>query len=178
IDLVAMVIAADEGVMPQTREHLEICQLLNIQHGLVVLTKIDMVEPDWLELAREDVTEYLSDSFLSHAPIVEVSSLTGEGLEELAQTLDELVAKIPERASGHIFRLPVDRVFTMKGFGTVITGTTVSGHIRTGDEVTVYPQEKHAKIRGIQVHGKEVNEVRAGLRTAVNLQGVERAVIA
>ena len=177
IDLVAMVIAADEGVMPQTKEHLEICQLLKIRHGLVVLTKIDMVEPDWLEMVREDVTEYLSDSFLANAPIVAVSSLTGEGLKELAQTLDRLVEKIPERASGHLFRLPVDRVFTMKGFGTVITGTTVSGHIRTGDEVTVYPQEIQARIRGIQVHDEEVNEVRAGLRTAVNLQGVERAVI-
>ena len=177
IDLVAMVIAADEGVMPQTKEHLEICQLLKIRHGLVVLTKIDMVEPDWLEMVREDVTEYLSDSFLANAPIVAVSSMTGEGLKELAQTLDRLVEKIPERASGHLFRLPVDRVFTMKGFGTVITGTTVSGHIRTGDEVTVYPQEIQARIRGIQVHDEEVNEVRAGLRTAVNLQGVERAVI-
>jgi selenocysteine-specific elongation factor len=177
IDLVAMVIAADEGVMPQTKEHLEICQLLKIRHGLVVLTKIDMVEPDWLEMVREDVTEYLSDSFLANAPIDAVSSMTGEGLKELAQTLDRLVEKIPERASGHLFRLPVDRVFTMKGFGTVITGTTVSGHIRTGDEVTVYPQEIQARIRGIQVHDEEVNEVRAGLRTAVNLQGVERAVI-
>ncbi len=177
IDLVALVIAADEGVMPQTKEHLEICQLLKIRYGLVVLTKIDMVEQDWLELAREDVTDYLSESFLANAPIVEVSSLTGEGLKEFAQTIDGLVEKIPERRSGHIFRLPVDRVFTMKGFGTVITGTTVSGHIRTGDEVTVYPQEIDAKIRGIQVHGEDVNEVRAGLRTAVNLQGVERAVI-
>ena len=177
VDLVALVIAADEGVMPQTREHLEICKLLNVRHGLVVLTKIDMAEPDWLDLVREDVSEYLSGTFLADAPVVEVSSVTGEGLDELVKTLDGLVREIPDKAEGHLFRLPVDRVFTMKGFGTVITGTTVSGRIGLGDEVSVYPQGIHSKIRGIQVHGREVNEVRSGLRTAVNLQGVERAMI-
>jgi selenocysteine-specific elongation factor len=177
IDLVALVIAADEGVMPQTREHLEICQLLNVQHGLVVLTKIDMVESDWLELVKEDLSEYLKDTFLAGAPIAEVSSLTGEGLKELMETLDRMVAEIPERAVGHLFRLPADRVFTMKGFGTVITGTTVSGRIHTGDEATLYPQNIPVKIRGIQVHSQEVTEVRAGLRTAINLQGVEKAAV-
>lgn len=177
IDLVAIVIAADEGVMPQTREHLEICELLKINHGLVILTKIDMVESDWLDLAKEDITEYLSKTFLADAPIVEVSSVTGEGLKELVQVLDNLVQQIPERGAGHIFRLPVDRVFTMKGFGTVITGTTVSGEIHTGDEVTIYPQGINSKIRGIQVHNKEVNEVRAGLRTAINLKGFEKAMV-
>lgn len=178
IDIVALVIAADEGVMPQTREHLEICQLLRIRHGIVVLTKLDMVEEDWLELVREDVSEYLSGTFLSEAPIVEVSSVTGQGIQELIQLLDKQVEKIPERDLGHIFRLPIDRVFSMRGFGTVVTGTTVSGKIRTGDEVTLYPQRIDSKIRGIQVHNKEVLEVRAGLRTAVNLQGVEKATIA
>jgi selenocysteine-specific elongation factor len=177
IDLVALVIAADEGVMPQTREHLEICELLKIKHGLVVLTKIDMVEPDWLELVKEDVAEYLSDTFLAYAPMVEISAATGEGLSELMQVLDKLVQEIPEKELGHLFRLPIDRVFTIKGFGTVITGTTVSGQIRTGDEASIYPQGIHTKIRGIQVHNKDVREVRAGLRTAVNLQGVERATI-
>jgi len=177
IDLVAIVIAADEGVMPQTREHLEICELLKINHGLVILTKIDMVESDWLDLAREDITEYLSETFLADAPIVDVSSVTGEGMKELVQVLDNLVQQIPERGAGHIFRLPVDRVFTMKGFGTVITGTTVSGEIHTGDEVTIYPQGINSKIRGIQVHNKEVNEVRAGLRTAINLKGFEKAMV-
>jgi len=177
IDLVALVIAADEGVMPQTREHIEICELLKIRHGLVVLTKIDMVEPDWLELVREDVTEYLADTFLAGSPVLEVSSTTGKGIDELLKTLEGLVQEIPEREAGNFFRLPVDRVFTIKGFGTVITGTTVSGHISTGDEVTVYPQEIQSKIRGIQVHGKEVEEVRAGLRTAINLQGVDKAII-
>ncbi len=177
IDLVALVIAADEGVMPQTREHLEICQLLKIRHGLVVLNKIDMVEADWLELVREDVTEYLSDTFLAESPIVEVSSVTGQGLEELVQALDELVRKLPEKEVGHPFRLPIDRVFTMKGFGTVVTGTTVSGRVKTGEEISIYPQRIQAKVRGIHVHNMEVNEVRAGLRTAVNLQGVEKAMI-
>jgi selenocysteine-specific elongation factor len=177
IDLVALVIAADEGVMPQTREHLEICQLLNIQHGLVVLTKIDMVEPDWLELVKEDVTNYLSETFLAGAPIVEVSAVTGEGIDELVKVLDALVKDVPERDVGYFFRLPVDRVFIMKGFGTVITGTTVSGRINTGDEITIYPQGLSTRIRGIQVHNREVVQVRAGLRTAINLQGVEKAQI-
>jgi selenocysteine-specific elongation factor len=175
IDIVALVIAADEGVMPQTREHLEICELLNIRYGLVILTKIDMVEPDWLELVREDVSDYLSDTFLADVPIVEVSALTGEGLDNLMDILAKLVHEVPERAPGHIFRLPIDRVFTMKGFGTVITGTSVSGRIHLGDEVTIYPRGEEAKIRGIQIHGKEVKDVRAGLRTAINLQGIERA---
>ena len=177
IDLVALIIAADEGVMPQTREHLEICQLLNIEHGLVVLTKMDMVEPDWLELVKEDVTEYLSETFLAGAPMVEVSSVTGEGIEELVEVLDTLVKDVPERDVGYFFRLPVDRVFIMKGFGTVITGTTVSGRINTGDEITIYPQGPSTRIRGIQVHNREVEQVRAGLRTAINLQGVEKAQI-
>jgi selenocysteine-specific elongation factor len=177
IDLVALIIAADEGVMPQTREHLEICQLLNIQHGLVVLTKIDMVEPDWLELVKEDVTEYLSKTFLAGTPMVEVSSVTGEGIEGLVKVLDTLVKDVPERDVGYFFRLPVDRVFVMKGFGTVITGTTVSGRINTGDEITIYPQGLSTRIRGIQVHNREVEQVRAGLRTAINLQGVEKAQI-
>lgn len=177
IDLVALVIAADEGVMPQTREHLEICQLLDIHHGLVVLTKIDMVDEEWLELVKEDVHEYLSDTFLADAPIVEVSSATGEGIDKLISTLDVLAQGIPEKEVGHVFRLPIDRVFSMKGFGTVITGTAVSGRIRTGEEVTIYPQEIRSRIRGIQVHNKEVEEVTAGLRTAVNLQGIEKAVI-
>jgi len=177
IDLVALIIAADEGVMPQTTEHLEICQLLNIQHGVVVLTKIDMVEPDWLELVREDVTDFLSDTFLAPAPLIEVSSLTGEGLKEMVQVIDTLVQEIPERDAGNFFRLPIDRVFTMKGFGTVVTGTSISGRIQTGDEVTIYPQGISSRIRGIQVHNREADQVRAGLRTAINLQGLEKAQI-
>jgi len=177
IDLVALIIAADEGVMPQTREHMEICQLLGIRHGLVVLTKIDMVDPDWLELVKEDVKEYLSETFLEDAPIVDVSSVTEEGLDKLLKVIDSLVQEIPERDVGNFFRLPVDRVFTMKGFGTVVTGTTVSGRIKTGDEVTVYPQGLSSRIRGIQVHNREADQVKSGLRTAINLQGAEKSRI-
>jgi selenocysteine-specific elongation factor len=177
IDMVALVIAADEGVMPQTREHLEICQLLKVRQGIVVLTKIDMVDEEWLDLVREDVREYLSETFLGSAPIVEVSAITGQGIDNLVQVLDKVFQALPERDAGHIFRLPIDRVFTMHGFGTVITGTTVSGRIRIGDEVTLYPQGIDSKIRGIQAYNQEVTEVHAGLRTAVNLQGVEKAAI-
>ena len=177
IDLVALVIAADEGIMPQTQEHLEICQLLGIRHGLVVLTKIDMVDEEWLELVKEDVKEYLAGTFLDDAPMVEVSSATGEGLDRLLQVLDKLVQELPQKEVGHIFRLPIDRVFVIKGFGTVVTGTTVSGKVSLGDEVTIYPEQIQSRVRGIQVHGKEVEEVRAGLRTAINLQGLEKSMI-
>jgi selenocysteine-specific elongation factor len=177
VDLVALVIAADEGVMPQTREHLEICQLLRVKKGLVVLTKIDMVDQEWLELVKEDVSAFMAETFLAGSPIVPVSSLTGQGIKELVEVLDSLVKEIPERETSGFFRLPVDRIFTMKGFGTVVTGTTISGLIRTGDEVTIYPQSLEARIRGIQVHNREVQEVSAGLRTAINLQGIEKEQI-
>jgi len=177
VDLVALVIAADEGVMPQTREHLEICQLLKVKKGLVVLTKIDMVDEEWLALVKEDVSAFLAGTFLEGAAIVPVSALTGQGIQELVGVLDTLVKEIPERETSGFFRLPVDRVFTMKGFGTVVTGTTMSGQIRTADEVTIYPQGMEARVRGIQVHNREVQEVSAGLRTAINLQGVEKEQI-
>ena len=177
IDLVALVIAADEGVMPQTREHLEICQLLKVKRGLIVLTKVDMVDSDWLELVKEDVSKYMAETFLANAPIVEVSAVTGQGLQDLIKVLDDLVKEVPERELGSFFRLPIDRVFIMKGFGTVVTGTSISGKIRTGDEVTIFPQKISTRIRGIQVHNREVDEVSAGLRTAINLQGVEKEQI-
>jgi selenocysteine-specific elongation factor len=174
VDIVALVIAADEGVMPQTREHLEICQLLRVKRGIVVLTKVDMVDPEWLELVREDVSTFLSGTFLADAPIMEVSAVTGHGLDELVALLDTMVKGVPEREAGNFFRLPIDRVFIMKGFGTVVTGTSISGSIKTGDEVTIYPQGLESRIRGIQVHNREVKEVSAGLRTAINLQGLEK----
>jgi selenocysteine-specific elongation factor len=177
IDLLALIIAADEGVMPQTREHLEICSLLNIKHGLVILTKIDLVDKEWLNLVRDDVSLFLTGTFLQDAPIVEISSKTGEGIKELVITLDELTKKLPERYPGNFFRLPIDRVFTMRGFGTVVTGTTISGHIEVGSEVTIYPKGIRSKVRGIQVHHQDVPSIRAGLRTALNLQGLEKEVI-
>lgn len=177
IDLVALIIAADEGVMPQTREHLDICSLLGIKKGLVVLTKIDMVEEDWLDLVQEDIKEFLKGTFLEGALILPVSSSTGRGIPELIEVLERLSNEVEERSSAGIFRLPVDRVFTMRGFGTVITGTAVSGSLSVGDQVTLYPQEIQAKVRGIQVHNQDTEQVRAGLRTAINLQGIEKATV-
>ncbi len=174
IDLVALIIAADEGVMPQTREHLEICSLLDIKHGLVIITKVDLVDKEWLNLVKDDISTFLAGSFLQDSPIVEVSSKTGEGIKELIKILGEYTEKVPERDSGNFFRLPIDRVFTMRGFGTVVTGTTISGHIKTGSEVTIYPKRIKSKVRGIQVHHQDVPSVRAGLRTAINLQGIEK----
>ncbi len=177
IDLVAFVIAADEGVMPQTREHFEICRLLGVKRGLVVLTKKDMVEPDWLGMVEEEVKDFLAGSFLENAPIVAVSSITGEGLDEVRRVLDELV-RTSELTEAHgPFRLAVDRVFSMKGFGAVVTGTSISGRIKVGDDVVFYPRNIPAKIRGIQVHGKDVPMVEAGNRTAINVQGLDKTVI-
>ncbi|MFH2098101.1 MAG: selenocysteine-specific translation elongation factor [Pseudomonadota bacterium] len=177
IDIVAMVIAADEGIMPQTREHLDICGLLSVRHGLVVLTKIDMVDEDWLEMVEEDVRDYLSNTFLADAPLVKVSSMTGQGLEEFKTVLDSLCGEVPERSGGSLFRLPVDRVFTMKGFGTVVTGTLASGSVRVGDPVMIYPRGAKSKVRGIQVHNEAVEEARMGMRTAVNFQGLDRMAL-
>lgn len=174
MDMVALVIAADEGVMPQTREHLEICELLKVKKGLVVLTKADLVEPDWLELVEEEVREALRGTFLEGAPIVRFSAVTGEGKEELLATLAELAATVPPKPAGGIFRLPIDRVFTIKGFGTVVTGTAITGSLRVGDTVMIYPPGFKAKVRSLQTHGRSVEEIRAGSRTAINLQGLEK----
>ncbi|MCB2225689.1 MAG: selenocysteine-specific translation elongation factor [Desulfarculaceae bacterium] len=175
IDLVALVIAADEGVMPQTREHLDICKLLGVSEGLVVLTKTDMVDEEWLELVIEDVAEYVEGTFLEGAPIVPVSGVTGQGIDELKAELTTMVERLEERPAVGPFRLPVDRVFTMKGFGTVITGTATGGQISVGQEVTIYPKDVTAKVRGLQVHNDEVTTARRGQRTAINLQGIEKA---
>ena len=177
IDIVAMVIAADEGVMPQTREHMEICTLLGIKHGFVVLTKTDMVDEEWLELVQDDVKEFLKGTFLENSPIIPVSSVTGSGIPEFIKTLDELSALIPVRTSTGLFRLPVDRVFSMKGFGTVITGTLISGSIHIGDTVMIYPSGITSKVRGIQVHNQNLNVAEAGMRTAINFQGLEKSSV-
>jgi selenocysteine-specific elongation factor len=177
IDLVALIIAADEGVMPQTKEHLDICRLLNVKYGLVVLTKIDMVDEEWLGMVTEDVQGFLKGTFLESAPVVPVSSLTGQGLPEFLEALEALCKEIPERASSGLFRLPVDRVFTMKGFGTVVTGSLVSGKVRVGETVMIYPSGIQSKVRGIQVHGQAVDHAVASMRTAINFQGVDRSAI-
>jgi selenocysteine-specific elongation factor len=178
IDLVALVIAADEGVMPQTREHLEICQLLQVKRGVVVLTKIDLLDdPDWLELVREDVREFLRGTFLDGAPMLSVSAVTGEGLEALRAELGRQVTELEPRGVAGPFRLPVDRVFTMRGFGTVVTGTSVSGTLRVGENVIIYPSGQKTKVRGLQVHNEDVQEIYPGQRTAINLQSLERGLI-
>lgn len=173
IDFVVLVIAADEGIMPQTREHLEICSLLGVTAGVVALTKIDMVEPDWLMMVQEEVAGYLKGSFLEDAPILPVSAHSGEGLEALRAELAKLAASFQPHRRTDLLRLPVDRVFTMKGYGTVVTGTLVSGRARVGDDIVVYPGGLTTKIRTLQSHGAQVEEVQAGSRTAVNLAGVE-----
>ena len=173
IDIVCMVIAADEGVMPQTREHMEICALLGVRHGMVVLTKIDMVDEEWLELVTEDIRDFTVGTFLDGAPIVPVSSATGDGLPQFLEELDALCEGVPERGTTGLFRLPVDRVFSMKGFGTVITGTLISGKVNVGDTIMIYPGKTTSKVRGIQVHNQSREAAEAGMRTAINFQGLE-----
>ena len=173
IDFVMLVIAADEGVMPQTREHLEICSLLGIKHGLVALTKIDMVDPEWLELAREDVSTFLQGTFLEGAPIFPVSAITRQGMDELRKHVTERAAKLAPSRGGNVFRLPVDRVFTMKGHGTVITGTVIAGGAKVGDEAVFMPSGQETKIRSLQWHGQSAESAGPGQRCAVNVQGVE-----
>ena len=174
IDLVAFVIAADEGIMPQTKEHFDICKLLGVRDGIIVLTKIDMVEEEWLEMVTEEVRDFFSGSFLEDAPLVQVSSVSGDGIDSFKEILDQKVKSFTFQEEFGPFRLAVDRIFSMKGFGTVITGTSLSGRTSVGDEILFYPHAKRAKIRGIQVHGSDVKMVEAGHRTAINLQGVEK----
>lgn len=173
IDFVVLVIAADEGIMPQTREHLEICSLLGITTGVVALTKVDMVEPEWLDMVKDEVATYLAGSFLAGAPIVPVSAHTGAGLDALKAELARLADGFAPHRRTDLFRLPVDRVFTMKGYGTVVTGTLVSGKVKVGDDITVYPGGLSSKVRTLQSHGAQVEDVHAGSRTAVNLTGLE-----
>ncbi|MDF1577006.1 MAG: selenocysteine-specific translation elongation factor [Desulfobulbales bacterium] len=174
IDILAFVIAADEGIMPQTREHFEICRLLGIERGIIVITKKDMVEPEWLDMVKEEVRDYFTGSFLEEAPLIAVSSISGEGIDQVKTTLDRMVAGSDFSEAYGPFRLPVDRVFTIKGFGAVVTGTSISGRISLGEEVVIYPGNQRGRIRGIQVHADDVREVEAGHRTAVNIQGVDR----
>jgi selenocysteine-specific elongation factor len=179
IDLVMLVVAADESVMPQTREHFDICRLLEIKSGLVVITKADLADAELLELVEAEISDFVAGSFLEGAPVLRVSSRTGEGIEELKKTLAHLAARIGERDANAVARLPIDRVFTIKGFGTVVTGTLISGRIHAGDELELLPSMgRRARARGLQVHGHATQEARAGERTAINLQGVEVAEIA
>ncbi|MBC7545201.1 MAG: selenocysteine-specific translation elongation factor [Candidatus Sericytochromatia bacterium] len=174
LDLVMLVVAADDGMMPQTREHLDILDLLQVQNGLVVLTKTDLVDPELLALAEEDVRLGLAGTFLADAPILPVSTLTGAGLVELVQAIEALTADTAPRPTEVPPRMAVDRVFTRPGFGTVVTGTMLAGRWHEGDTVDVWPGDLSARIRGIQVHGDKVPVALAGQRVALNLSGLER----
>lgn len=178
IDLVMIVVAADESVMPQTREHFQICRLLQVPAGIIALTKADLADPDTIDIARLEVRELTAGSFLAHAPIVAVSSRTGAGLEDLRHALAAAASVVPERDPEGPTRLPIDRVFSVKGFGTVVTGTLVSGTIREEAELVVLPRDATVKVRGVQVHGHRAVEATAGNRVAVNLGGVDVADLA
>ena len=173
IDLVLLVIAADESIKPQTREHFDICRLLGIPRGLAVLTKADLVAPDGLELVRLEVEEFLKGSFLDGAPIVAVSSKTGRGLDGLREELRRTATVVPAKDATRYFRLPIDRAFVMKGFGTVVTGTLVSGSVGKDEEVELFPGGRRLRVRGLQVHNQPAERATAGERTALNLAGVE-----
>lgn len=173
MDVVVLVIAADEGVMPQTREHLNILSLLQVDKGIIALTKKDMVDEEWLEMIVEQVREEVQGTFLSKASIIPVSSITGEGLSELVEEIDRITEVIHEKDNQNIFRLPVDRAFVITGFGTVVTGTLISGSINEGDKVEIYPQKLETRVRSIQVHEKSVKSAYAGQRVALNLAGIK-----
>ena len=174
IDLVLLVIDANEGVMPQTREHLQIMELLQLKKGILVLSKCDLVEPDWLDIVEEEIREQVAGTFLEKAPCCRVSAITGEGLDNLMVVIREQLEQVPPRDSGGAVRLPVDRCFSISGFGTVVTGTLNSGRIKVGDTLEILPAAVIARIREAQVHDKSVDEVFAGQRVALNLSGVTR----
>lgn len=174
MDVVILVVAADEGMMPQSKEHLAIMNLLGIDNGFIVLTKIDKVEEEWLELVEEETMEEVEGTFLEGKPIIRVSSTTGEGIEKVKLEIDRIVSAIEEDKVDDIPRLPVDRSFTISGFGTVVTGTLLSGSLKNGDEVQLYPSEKISRIRSIQVHDSDVEMAERGQRVALNLAGVKK----
>lgn len=174
IDIVLLVIAADEGIMPQSREHLHICNLLRIKSGLVVITKSDMVEPDWIGLVRDEIRGFVKGTFLEGADVVPVSSKTGDGLEDLKKKIHDLALNVEPKPAKGIFRLPVDRVFTLKGFGTVVTGTAVSGTVSVDETLDILPAGITSRVRGLHSHGRHVKTAYAGQRVALNLQGIEK----
>ena len=180
IDLVLLVVAADEGVKPQTREHFDICRLLAVQRGITVITKSDLVKEETLQVVKMELAEFLAGSFLDPAksPIVAVSSKTGAGLDQLRAELARAAAEIPAKNSSAAFRLPIDRVFTMRGFGTVVTGTLISGTVHRDAELEVHPTGRRVRVRGVQVHGAAAEQAVAGQRTALNLAGAEVADLA
>jgi len=177
IDLVLLVIAADEAIKPQTREHFDICRLLGVQGGVIALTKSDVSDKDARELARLEIEEFVKGTFLQDAPILEVSAKTGQGLTELKTALQEAAREVRAKDSGRYFRLPIDRSFSVKGFGSVVTGTLFSGQVNLGEEVELLPEGKVLRVRGLQTGGRSVERAEAGQRTAINLAGIDHAEI-
>ncbi len=173
IDIVLLVIAADEGVMPQTIEHLDILNYLDVKKGIIVLTKCDLVDEEFIELVKDDVREKTKGLFIEGAPIVEVDSVSRRGLDELVQKIDEISEDIEEKKTDAPSRMSIDRVFSLKGFGTIVTGTLIEGKISVDDEMTIYPSEKKVKVRNLQVHGCDVKTAYAGQRTAINLSNIK-----
>ncbi len=174
IDIVLLVVAADEGVMPQTKEHIDICSMLGLKKAIVAITKKDLVDHDMLELVQEDINDFLKDTIFAQAPLIPVSSVTGENIELLKETIKEVALSTQERSRTGVFRLPVDRVFTIKGLGTIITGTCISGYVEVGEEIEVFPSNKRARVRNIQAYHEDTKEASAGQRVALNLQGIDR----
>lgn len=174
VDVVVLVIAADEGIMPQTEEHLEILQLLNVKRGIVALTKCDLVDEEWVEMIKDDVNDKFKGTFLEGSKIIPVSSKTKEGIAELTAEIDKITEEVEEKDTEGHFRLPIDRVFSISGFGTVITGTVISGRIKEGDSICIYPSMVEGKIRNIQVHDTDVEMAEAGQRCALNISGVKK----
>lgn len=174
IDTVLLVVAADEGVMPQTREHLDICEMLGLRKGIVVITKKDLVDEEMVELVEEDIKDFLKGRALEDAPVVAVSATTGENLDLLKDMLRDVSTRIEEKSREGIFRLPVDRVFTLRGLGTIVTGTCISGSLSVGEEVELFPFSRKARVRSIQAYHEDVKEASAGQRIALNLQGLDR----
>ena len=177
IDLVVLVVAADDGVMPQTREHFEICRLMGIRKGLVAINKADLVDDEWIEMVKLDVGEMVKGSFLEGAPMMPVSAITGQGVPELRQAIIDLAKRVEAKPDRGVFRMPVDRNFSMKGFGTVVAGTVLSGHVRVGDTLELLPQKREVRVRGIQKHNQMLETLGLGERAALNLQGIEREAV-
>jgi len=177
VDVVLLVVAADESVMPQTVEHLDILRILDVQNGVVAMTKSDLVDREWADTVEDDIRDHLKDTFLSNAPIVRVSSTTGKGIDALKKALLSAVSRAEAKNASLPYRLPIDRIFTRPGFGTVVTGTLTAGTIRVGDHAEIMPQGIAARARGVQVHGQKVAEAEAGSRVAINLAGVEPEAI-
>jgi len=174
IDVVLFVIAADEGVMPQSVEHLNICQLLSVKSGILAITKVDLVDEEWLSLVLSDVEGFVKGTFLENAPLILTSVKTGRGIGELKDAIKAIVRVLRKERNTSIFRFPIDRIFTVRGFGTVVTGTVISGFVKKDMDVELLPVGKKVRIRGLQVHHKEVGEIHTGKRGDINLAGIEK----